>query len=74
MKVCIKLPRKLISIWKKELKDKKHCKEHSGVDRQTIDRALATGQCTRYTMDRLNVYILRERNKRNVKLTKLISK
>ena len=74
MKVSIKLPKKLISIWKKELTDRKHCKEKSGVDRQTINRALATGRCTRYTMDRLNVYILRERNKRNTKLTKMLSK
>lgn len=65
MKVSVKLPKKLISKWKKELTNKTDCYNKTGVNRQTINKAIKTGQCTKLTRDKVNRYILQERNKSN---------
>lgn len=65
MKVSIKLPKKLISKWKKELTNKTDCFNKTGVNRQTINKAIKSGQCTKLTRDKVNRYIVQERNKSN---------
>ena len=73
MKVSIKLPKKLISIWKKELINKTECYKSTGVNRQTINKAIKDGKCTRNTMDRINIYLIRERAKQERNLKKILS-
>ena len=73
MKVSIKLPKKLISLWKKELTNKTDCYNKTGVNRQTINKAIKSGQCTRLTMDKVNMYIVQERAKSKRKLKSVLN-
>lgn len=73
MKVSIKLPKKLISVWKKELINKTECYKATGVNRQTINKAIKDGKCAPVTMYKINEYIISERAKAKRKLKKILS-
>jgi|GEM_PF-7074566 len=73
MKIAIKLPKKLISVWKKELVNKTDCFKSTGVNRQTINKAIKTGKCTRITMDKVNAYLIQQRAKEKRKLKTLLN-
>lgn len=73
MKSTIKLNKTLISVWKKELTNKSDCAKKAKVGRWTISQAIKTGRCTESVMNRINVYLLRQREQRREKLLRVIS-
>lgn len=74
MKPTIKLTKALVSVWKKELINKADCTAKTGVTYKTIVRAMKTRKCTRKVMDRINVYIIRERELRKTTNKAILSK
>lgn len=73
MKPTIKIPKAIISIWKRELINISDCTAKTGITYKTIVRARDTRVCTRSVMDRINSYLLRER-KRNNELRRALTK
>lgn len=73
MKVSIKVTKVIVSVWKKEITNIADCTVKTKLTYKTIVRAINTRHCTRNTMDKINAYILTERERKS-KLNKLILK
>ena len=63
MKVSITIPKALHKVWKAELINVSECSEETGLSRYTITKVKKSGKCTEGTMDKINFYFIRKREK-----------
>lgn len=61
MKININIKRPLLKVWRTELTSQSDCVKKTGIARSTISNALKTGRCTKDIMNRINAYLLQQR-------------
>lgn len=63
MKILITIPKALHKVWKSEINNVLECSKETGLSRYTITKARKTGKCTEETMNKINLYLVRKREK-----------
>jgi len=74
MKPTIKITKAVASIWKKELTNIADCTAKTGITYKTIIRARDKRVCTQDIANRINIYILQERDRKKKLNRSILSK